>query len=44
MDGPLADFERAMANLRGGQYIKEEDPPEMFVKGFFRSLPVTPGA
>ncbi len=37
MDGVLADFDNAIAN-----HI--DDPPEMFVPGFFRNLPVLPGA
>ena len=39
MDGPLANF-----NAGVGRENFEPDPPEMFVKGFFRSLPVVPGA
>lgn len=37
MDGVLADFEGALANV-------VPDPPEMFRQGFFRSLKVMPGA
>lgn len=41
-DGPLADFDSAVNNnVRG---IWQDDPPEMFEKGFFRNLPVTRGA
>lgn len=39
MDGPLADF-----NAGIGRPNFEKDPPEMFVRGFFRSLPVVAGA
>lgn len=37
MDGVLADFDGSIVN-----HI--EDPPEMFVPGFFRNLAVMPGA
>ena len=40
MDGPLANFNLAI----GRPFEYGEDPPEMFVKGFFRTLPVIPGA
>lgn len=39
MDGVLADFEAGV-----GRWPFEQDPPEMFVKEFFRKLPVKPGA
>lgn len=38
MDGVLADFDGAIHTHVG------EDPPEMFVPGFFRNLAVMPGA
>lgn len=38
MDGVLADFDGAIPPGSG------EDPPEMFVPGFFRNLKVMPGA
>jgi len=38
MDGVLANFEAALPPGFGW------DPPEMFVPGFFRTLPVMPGA
>jgi 5'(3')-deoxyribonucleotidase len=44
MDGVLADFEKQMNKLRGGPWDPAPDPPEMFEPGFFRSLPVVPGA
>jgi 5'(3')-deoxyribonucleotidase len=37
LDGVLADFDASVAN-----HI--QDPPEMFVPGFFRNLKVMPGA
>lgn len=37
MDGPLADFDGSIA-------VDMHDPPEMFVPGFYRNLPVVPGA
>jgi 5'(3')-deoxyribonucleotidase len=40
MDGPLAHFRAGV----GPHYTLGSDPPEMFQKGFFRDLPVTPGA
>lgn len=44
LDGVLANFDHAITLLRGKPYVKEEDPPEMFEKDFFRKLPVMPGA
>jgi 5'(3')-deoxyribonucleotidase len=44
MDGVLANFDSAISRQRGEPYVKVDDPPEMFVKGFFRNLPVMPGA
>jgi 5'(3')-deoxyribonucleotidase len=40
MDGPLADFDKAIGEERN----ENGDPPEMFKKGFFRNLEVTPYA
>lgn len=37
MDGVLADFDGSVA-------VHIQDPPEMFVPGFFRNLKVMPGA
>jgi len=37
MDGVIADFDGALA-------LPVRDPPEMFIKGFFRNLKVMPGA
>jgi 5'(3')-deoxyribonucleotidase len=39
MDGVLADFDKGV-----GRKKRIKDPPEMFVKGFFRKLPLMPGA
>lgn len=39
MDGVVADFKTGI-----GRSSPEWNPPEMYVKGFFRSLPVMPGA
>jgi 5'-nucleotidase len=39
MDGVLADFEGGV-----GRFPFERNPPEMYVQGFFRNLPVMPGA
>jgi 5'(3')-deoxyribonucleotidase len=44
MDGVLADFDRRMRELRGGYWDRMVDPPEMFEPGFFRGLPIVPGA
>jgi len=40
MDGVLADFDAGI----GHPYVYKSDPPEMLKKGFFRNLPVVPGA
>jgi len=40
MDGVLADFDAGV----GRTYEYKSDPPEMLAKGFFRNLPVMPGA
>lgn len=39
MDGPLANFDSGV-----GRENFEENPPEMFLQGFFRNLKVVPGA
>jgi len=39
MDGVLANFDKGV-----GRPGHEQDPPEMFVPGFFRNLEVMPGA
>lgn len=39
MDGVLADFDKGV-----GRHNFKKDPPEMFVKGFFRKLELMPGA
>ena len=39
MDGVLANFKSGV-----GRVDHERDPPEMFKEGFFRNLPVMPGA
>jgi 5'(3')-deoxyribonucleotidase len=42
MDGVIADFRTAIG--RPDEYKKVLDPPEMFLEGFFRNLPVMPYA
>lgn len=50
MDGVLADFDAAIPEERrrpfgyDGKDEKYWDPPEMFETGFYRELPVMPGA
>jgi len=41
MDGPMADFAKAIGNTN---YEWINDPPQMFEAGFYRNLPVVPGA
>lgn len=43
MDGVLADFDKAIGNF-GDKWKYIENPPEMFIRGFFRSLEIVPGA
>lgn len=44
MDGVLANFDQQIYEMRRAPGPYESDPPEMCRPGFFRSLPVMPGA